>query len=59
VIGAIGGTVGGAVFGVPVNLSALNLSTTVADWLDVVGLAVTGGFIGARLGSYGVRLALG
>jgi hypothetical protein len=51
VIGAIGGTVGGAIFGVPVNLSAVNLSTTVADWLDVAGLAVTGSFIGALLGS--------
>ncbi len=51
VIGAIGGAVGGAILAVPVNLSALNLGETASDWLDVAGLAVTGGFIGVLLGS--------
>jgi hypothetical protein len=51
VIGAIGGAVGGAVFSVPVNLPALDLEGAAADWVDVAGLTVTGGFIGALLGS--------
>jgi hypothetical protein len=49
-VGALGGALGGALWAIPVLTPNPDLSTQVANRIEVGSLAVTGGFIGALLG---------
>jgi hypothetical protein len=56
-IGAIAGTIGGAIFAVPAYLS--EPSTEVESWIEMGSLAVTGGFLGALIGALWLPPRLG
>ena len=50
-VGAIAGALGGAIFGFPVAYGEdQDLSSTIAEWINVGSFAVTGALIGALIG---------
>lgn len=50
-VGAVGGAVGGAIWALPVELADVGPKSDLANWIEMASLAVTGGFLGALIGT--------
>lgn len=50
-VGAVGGGVGGAIWALPVELADVGPKSDLANWIEMASLAVTGGFLGALIGT--------